>query len=158
MKNTVILFLLVCAASFSYGQTAEVIKFDQLEKLIHQKNDKVTVINFWATWCGPCVKEMPYFEALGEKYKGQLEVSFISVDFMSKEAVVNKFITKKGLKSDVYLLNETDANSWIDRVDPSWSGAIPATLIINSSSKKRKFIEGELTFDELETHLKTFIN
>lgn len=140
------------------AQKVEIIKFDKLNNIIHQKQENLVIINFWATWCGPCIKELPYFESLNSKSGDELDVYLISVDFASKIEKVNNFIKKNGVNSKVYLLDEIDYNSWIDRVDPSWSGAIPATLIINSSSLQRKFIEGELKSGELENYIKEISN
>lgn len=158
MAKLITLFFITCISSACYAQKAEVIKFDKLEKIIHQKTDKLTVINFWATWCGPCIKELPYFESLNKKRNNEVDVFLISVDFASKIDLVDKFIRKKKLESTIYLLDEIDYNSWIDKVDSTWSGAIPATLIINQQTGKRKFIEGELYKGDLERYLKEIIN
>lgn len=158
MRKFIALFLFVCIGQLNYAQTAKIIKFDKLDNLIHQRIGKITVINFWATWCGPCIKELPYFEALTKNFNDEVDVNLISVDFVSKIKQVNNFILKKKLKSSVYLLDEMDYNSWINRVDSSWSGAIPATLIIDNTTFKRKFIEGELKEGELELYIKEFLN
>jgi thiol-disulfide isomerase/thioredoxin len=133
-----------------YAQEATVVKFPALNNLINSKSDKIQVINFWATWCGPCIKELPYFEEVGKQMKDKLEISLVSVDFVEELEKVNKFIVRKELKSTVYLIDDIDYNSWIDKVDTQWSGAIPATLIINPSNGKRTFIEHELKEGELE--------
>ena len=136
---------------------AEVIKFNRLENIITEQNENIQVINFWATWCAPCIKELPYFEALPETINGRsLHVTLINIDFVEKLDKVNSFIERKAMTSDVLLLDNIDYNSWIDRVDKSWSGAIPATLIVDSKTGKRKFIEGELKEDELNNILKEF--
>lgn len=133
----------------AYAQKAEVIQFSQLEQLMNKGGDQVRVINFWATWCGPCIKELPYFESVA-KNNENVEVNLISLDFIESLDKVNAFIEKKNLQSTVLLLDDIDYNSWIDRVDKSWSGAIPATLLINSKTGKRKFVEKELSEGELE--------
>ena len=138
-------------------QTVEVIKFDGLERLINESGEKVKIINFWATWCGPCVKEIPHFEAARKEFSGQISVNLISLDFAEQLAKVNKFVERKALKSNIYLLDEIDYNAWIDKVDESWSGAIPATLIINEKTGDRKFIESELKEEELYTLIKDFL-
>ena len=130
-------------------QQAEVIKFDALKQLMNTNSGKVQVINFWATWCGPCIKELPHFETLNAT-NSAVDVTLISLDFSEKLDRVNNFITKRNLQSKVLLLDEIDYNSWIDRVDPSWTGAIPATLIINHKTGQRKFVERELKEGELE--------
>lgn len=81
----------------------------------------------------------------------------ISLDFPSKyESKLKPFIVDKKLQSKVVALDDADANSWIPKVDESWSGAIPATVIFNKN--KRKFYEKSFTYDELETELKQFLN
>jgi hypothetical protein len=96
------------------------------------------------------VKELPYFEALNAAADQNLEVTLVNLDFADKLDKVNSFLIRKNMKSKVLLLDEIDYNKWIDRVDENWSGAIPATLIINSSTGKRKFVEKELEKDDLD--------
>jgi len=118
-------------------------KFDDLAPLLNIQNDTTYVINFWATWCGPCVKELPYFEAITENYKSQpVKVILVSLD-MEKQisSKLIPFLNKKKIRSEVVLLADGKANKWIDRVDPSWSGAIPITLVV--SGGHRKFYEKE---------------
>ncbi|MEM6523483.1 MAG: TlpA disulfide reductase family protein [Bacteroidota bacterium] len=142
----------------SAQNTAEIIKFRKLDGLIKESGDQVKVINFWATWCGPCIKELPYFEAAKKNYRDQISVHLISLDFADQIAKVNKFVERKGMASEVYLLDEIDYNSWIDKVDQSWSGAIPATLVINEKTGERKFVESEITEEELYGLIESFID
>jgi len=134
-------------------------KFDDFEHLLHQNNDPTYVVNFWATWCGPCVKELPYFEELTQKYKEQkLKVILVSLDF--KKQIEKKFIpflVKNNIQSQVVLLLDGKEVEWIDKVDPTWSGAIPITIVYKG--KNRKFIEDDFhSFEELETFIKTVYN
>ncbi|SMD33797.1 AhpC/TSA family protein [Reichenbachiella faecimaris] len=152
--------IIVCLlASNSQAQSVEVIKYPDLAKLISSQSDKNKVINFWATWCRPCVKELPQFLELYEKYNEEnLELSLISFDFVEDlENKLKPFVTKKNIEAKVYLLDETDYNAFIDKVDPSWSGAIPATLMVSKGNTKRKFIEKEFSEDELEKVYLNFI-
>ncbi|HEY9047820.1 MAG TPA: TlpA disulfide reductase family protein [Ohtaekwangia sp.] len=115
------------------------------------KTNEIQVINFWATWCAPCVKELPLFEQLRtDNKKGDVKITLINLDFADKVNKVNAFLVKKKIQSSVLLLDEIDYNTWIDKVDQSWGGAIPATLIINPQNGKRKFVERELREGELE--------
>ena len=152
MRSFTLIFLLctaLCGSKAIAQQQAKVIKFDALEQLMKTNSGKVQVINFWATWCAPCIKELPHFEALNAAHS-EVNVTLISLDFSNKLDRVNNFIAKKNLQSAVLLLDEIDYNSWIDKVDPSWSGAIPATLFINHKTGQRKFVERELKEGELE--------
>ncbi|WP_435579549.1 TlpA family protein disulfide reductase [Gilvibacter sp.] len=132
-------------------------KFDEFEPLLNQDDGNVYVVNFWATWCKPCIKELPYFETIGEKYAEQnVKVLLVSIDFPKLlEKQVIPFIEKNELKSPVVLLDDTGANEWIPKVDESWSGAIPATVIYKGD--QRKFFEQSFTLEELEKELNTFL-
>lgn len=146
----VLVFLLTTAVL--QAQTVEVIKYPALEKIINEPaGQKVKVINFWATWCRPCIKELPHFEALQKKYPtSELEVYLISFDDVENlESRVEPFVKKRNFESTLKLLDETDYNAFIDKVDPSWSGAIPATLVI--AGNERRFVEGELSEAELNS-------
>ena len=141
------------------AQQLKVIKFSDLQQIMEAQDDKLKVINFWATWCGPCVKELPQFESLQAKYKERgLEMILISFDFVEQIGKANKFAADRNLKSTLYLLDETDYNSFIDKVHPSWSGAIPATLMIDSRNGKKAFFEKEFHEGELEKTYLDFVN
>ncbi len=131
--------------------------FAEFEPLIKKEDGKIYVINFWATWCKPCIKELPAFEAIRENYSSKgVEVILTSLDFSDKlDSQVIPFIEKHNLQSRIVLLDDVDSNTWIPKVDKEWSGAIPATLIYNNN--KRKFYERSFTYDELETELITFL-
>ena len=126
-------------------------------RYLQQKNDTTYIINFWATWCKPCVKELPAFEKINEQYKGQkVKVVLASLDFPDKiEKQVIPFLEKHNLQSEVVLLDDPDANSWIPRVSEDWSGAIPATIIYNQ--QERKFFEGSFTYEELNNELTSIL-
>ena len=113
--------------------------FDAFEPYLHKEEADVYVINFWATWCKPCIKELPYFEALREKYDDKnVHFVLVTLDFSEKlESLVLPFIDKHKLQSEIILLDDVDSNRWIPLVSEKWSGAIPATLIY--SKEKRTF-------------------
>ena len=109
----------------------DVYDFEGLKPFLKTNTDKTYVVNFWATWCAPCIKELPYFEALGSDYSDKnVEVLLVSLDFPKKyDSHVKPFIKKHNLKSRVVALDDNDSNTWIPEIHPDWSGAIPATLI-----------------------------
>ncbi len=145
-----VLALLFMLTSASFAQEAAVVKFDKLQKILDEKSEKIQVINFWATWCAPCVKELPYFEMLNAENRPGIKVTLVTLDFANKLDKVNSFLVRKQMKANVILLDEIDYNSWIDKVEKAWSGAIPATLVINSMTGKRKFVEKELKDGDLD--------
>lgn len=131
--------------------------FEGLEPLLTKSNDSTYVINFWATWCKPCIKEMPYFEKLNTAYAtDKVKVIFVSLDFPDKlEKQVIPFIEKNNIQSEVVLLDDSDANRWIPLVSNDWSGAIPATIIYNKNT--RRFFERSFTFEELEKEVQSIL-
>lgn len=105
--------------------------FDEIEPLFRQQSDTAYVVNFWATWCKPCIEELPYFEELSSSDNNELvKVVLVSLDFPKHlESKLLPFVEEWKLESEVDALLDGDYNSWIDRVSPEWSGAIPATYI-----------------------------
>lgn len=134
-----------------------VVNYDALEPMLNKKNDSIYVVNFWATWCAPCVKELPHFEKLQDNYKAKgVNVLLVSLDFPRQyDKKLKPFIKENDLHSKVVALNDTDQNRWIPAIDDSWSGAIPATLIYDST--KRRFYEQTFTYDSLLKELKQFL-
>lgn len=150
--NKIILFIFILFPLLSYGQQPQAVKFQYIESLLKNNYDTTYVINFWATWCKPCVKELAEFEKLNEISNGKkIKVILVSLDFKRQlsESLI-PFVKERKLKSFVVLLDEPDYNSWINKVDTTWGGAIPATLIINNKRKVHRFFEKELTFNELQ--------
>jgi thiol-disulfide isomerase/thioredoxin len=144
--------LALLPAAVAMAQQVSTIKFDQLQELRQSPHDTLYVVNFWATWCKPCIKEMPYFEAANQQYKGQpVRVILVSMDAVQDmEKRVMPFVQKRNLQSRLYLLDEPDGNTWIDRIEPKWSGAIPATMFFNNKRKQYEFVERELSETELQ--------
>ncbi|ALJ01244.1 hypothetical protein DC20_05650 [Rufibacter tibetensis] len=147
-------YLLPSAATAQTQKVAKV-KLPHLQKYLNSTSDTTYIINFWATWCKPCIEELPSFEAVQKQYAGQpVQVVLVSMDFAKDlEKKVVPFVTRNKLQSTVFLLDEPDQNAWIDLIDPSWSGAIPATLFVNNARKQRLFLEKPLTLAQLQEHL-----
>ena len=133
----------------------DVYDYAGLEPLLNKKDGKVYVVNFWATWCAPCVKELPHFEKLNSEYEN-IEVLLVSLDFPHLyETRLKPFMVEKKLKSEVVALDDADMNTWIPKVSENWSGAIPATIIYKGD--ERKFYEQSFTYEELEIEVVKFL-
>jgi thiol-disulfide isomerase/thioredoxin len=113
--------------------------FNGLEPLLYTKSDKTYLINFWAMWCAPCVEEMPYIQEYARN-NPDVEVIFVSMDFPKDiETKLKPFLEEKNISSKVVLLDDPDANTWINKINPDWSGSIPYTIMFNN--KKRFYYE-----------------
>ncbi len=141
-----------------YQSDLTVLDFNGLKPYLNKNDGKTYVVNFWATWCAPCVKELPHFESLNKNLnKNGVEVLLVSLDFPHQyDSKLKPFIKKNNIKSEVLVLDDPDMNSWIPKVDKNWSGSIPATIIYNG--KDRKFFERSFTYDELKNEVEQFIN
>lgn len=133
------------------AQKIEKIGIPELEKILASPADELHVINFWATWCPPCVTELPYFEKLSQEYKDKgVRFILISLDFPSQiETNLIPFLNKNKITADVRVMTNLDYNSWIEKVDESWQGNIPVTLFFNNSKKIKYFHPSEVTEKEL---------
>lgn len=150
-KLTILIFILFCGVAAA-AQGIPSYKAEDLAKRIKSNNDTFYVVNFWATWCVPCVKELPEFTALQNHYKGKpVKVILVSLDFATAyPKKIQKFINKKKLDLEVVWLNETDANKFIPKIERSWQGSIPATLLKYPKNKYTKFFEGVITEKQLQ--------
>jgi thiol-disulfide isomerase/thioredoxin len=163
MRFRVIIFfflLFYCSFHKSFSQSKiDVIKFEDLQKIMNQPNDTTLIVHFWATWCKPCVEELPLFEKISQDYlQKKVKVLFISMDFPKDVSIkVPSFLKSNNINSNILLLDEPDYNSWIDVIDKDWSGTIPATLILNTNMRKRKFFEGPVKANLFLEDLKTML-
>ena len=160
MKKTIFTFLVVLLiSSVAMAQNVKVIKWPELEAKFSTSSDTTYVINFWATWCKPCIKELPHFDNLEKTFSGsKIKVILVSLDFKRQyDSVLIPYLVKNKVQSEVWLIDEMDYNSWIDKVDNTWSGAIPSTLIYNNSKGTRGFYEREFTAEELNKTVKPFL-
>ena len=156
MRKCLPFFISLFLLSFISDKSVSISKIDPLLQRIENGGDTTFVVNFWATWCGPCVGELHYFTELDSAYHGKnVKVILVSLDF--KREITTKlipFIEKRNIKPEVIFLDELNDNEWIPKVDKDWQGAIPATLIRNPKKNYRKFLPRETTYTELDSLIK----
>ncbi|MGB3590389.1 MAG: TlpA disulfide reductase family protein [Nonlabens sp.] len=154
----IIFFIGCCISCTDHRPTAvaQVIDRTEFKAVLNSQADKVQVINFWATWCAPCVEELPAFEELGKNYQDQVEVILVSLDDIENiDKLVNPFLSKLNIKSQVKLLDDPYAAEWIPLVDSHWDGAIPVTLVKTNNS--RRFYNQTFTYEELEKAINEYL-
>ncbi len=152
MKWLLTLLLMSSSLSGVHAQAPEIVNLESLQRILASQSDTTYVVNFWATWCVPCVKEFPAFQALAEKYRNEkVQIVMVSLDFASeKEKSLVPFLAGHPILARVMLLDEPDYNSWIDKVEKSWGGEIPVTLIINGAKGIRSFYGHDFTIQSLQ--------
>ena len=135
-KTSILLFFIFISCSEKEKTNIEIVNFEDLYSKIDLSSDKTFVLNFWATWCSPCIKELPYFEKVNNDFSDKnVKVLLVSLDFPSQvESKLIPYLIHNKIKSDVILLDDSKINKWVPMVSEKWDGGIPATLIVNSSN------------------------
>ena len=130
MKSATILAFMVLFGITALAQNVPVMDFDRFQPELQRKNDTLYMVNFWATWCMPCVEEMPDILKFSEEMRNRkFKLILVSLDNPDHlELRVKPFIKRFGITDRVILLDDPDANSWIEKVHPDWMGSIPGTL------------------------------
>ena len=155
MRFLIVILLFIGASNVLIGQKLKVLRFDQLEQLIEKPTDSLLIFNFFATWCKPCMQEIPDFLKLQKEVSNKpIQFYFISLD-MEKDSnkIFANFIEKYQTRDFTYLL-KVPKGDWISKIDQNWQGNIPATLVINHKKKMRKFIAKSLDYQSLTKLIK----
>lgn len=153
------LLLFVAVITTTAAQNITEVKMADVVQLINQPNDTTYIVNFWATFCKPCVQEMPGLLKLAEKYKGQkVTLLLVSVDLPSfYPKRIASFVATQKWNASIAWLNETNADYFCPMIDSSWSGAIPATVVVNAKRGYKKFWEGDVSERMLNGELKNIV-
>ena len=113
-------------------------------------NGRPLLINFWATWCGPCREEFPDLVKIGRDYKGKIDLFTVSLDESSEiNGDVPKFLAEMKSESPTYLLKTPDEGAAIELVSKDWHGALPFTILFNAQGETIYSTQGKFKTDVL---------
>lgn len=163
MDKMVSFIILLVGISWYHAQNQDnvlFVKYEELEKKIQAEGDKLLVVNFWSTTCAPCVKELPFFMGVNNKYKNdpKFKMILVSLDRALDKDRVLKFIKNKNLTAEVILLDDIKRmNTWIPRFEKDWDGNIPVTIFYKNGEKIH-FNDGEMNKEELENTITKYLN
>ncbi len=143
--------------AFSQENVPKKINYQELENRIRGQKDTIFIINFWATWCKPCVEEMPLIDNISSTYQGKpVKVLLVSLDFPDQiEGRLKSFVQKKHIINEVLVLDESNPNSWISKVSDDWSGAIPSCWFLYQG--REEFYEGQITPEIIDQRLNSLL-
>ena len=158
MRKNFLLVMSLLISGFIFSQEIKNVKITELEKIIAESKTAL-IVNFWATWCKPCIEEIPYFlEEVKDHRKDSLTILLVSLDF--KEAFpagISTFAAKRKFTAPIVWLDETNADYFAPKIDAKWSGAIPATLFINNKTGYRNFVEEQISHEQLKKEIKAIL-
>ena len=127
------LFLFSFSCSWSPVDLQEATAGDILTAVAKHKGEKAVLVNYWATWCGPCVEEFPMVVELSKEYADEAVVLFVSADWLDEKERALEFLKKHGVKGLSFIKNQKD-NEFIDGIHKDWSGALPFTIVYGKNS------------------------
>ena len=156
MKNKFLVIVFVLAFFSGFAQQVSVYKINDLLKRIYNKSDTIYIVNFWATWCKPCVAELPAFEKINNEYAASTKTKVLLVSLDFKEDLnkrIKPFLKNNHYKTETIILDETNGNEFINKVTPDWTGAIPATIITQKNKSRFEFFEKKVTYEFLKSKL-----
>lgn len=121
-----------------------------LPEVLKAHKGQVLVLNFWATWCGPCREEFPYLVRLDREMREQgVRVVSISMDEVEDAEAAVAFLKAQGAEFDSYLRGFESFPDFVDAVDPDWVGALPTTFVFGRDGRRVHRFLGAVTWDEL---------
>jgi thiol-disulfide isomerase/thioredoxin len=161
MTNNLKLFIIVLLIFFTgtiNAQEVKAVKVTELAKTIKESKTPL-IVNFWATFCVPCIQEIPYFQQLVQQYRSKnVSLIFVSLDLKKAYPIeVNKWAKKLNLVFPVVWLDETNADYFCPKIDTSWTGGMPSSLLVNNATGYHKFYEEQLSREKLEKEIQAML-
>lgn len=155
MKKTIVFIALTFITSVAFTQEIKKVKIEDVVKMIDTSSSPI-IVNFWASWCQPCIHEIPWFEkAVAELKDKNVKILLVSLDFAPdyKNNTLRSFVKKQGYTSQVVWLDETNADKFCPKIDTAWDGSIPVTLMVNNKKHYHQFFEYQLKEERFRLEL-----
>lgn len=153
MKRLILVLILLPGLTRVEAQPVRKVSITELETIIRESKTPL-IVNFWATYCQPCIEEMPYFQRMVAGHRrDSVRLLLVSLDMGDDYAKVRPFIVNRKVTAPVLWLNETNADYFCPKIDSTWSGAIPATIFVNNKTGYRRFYEGQVSEERLKTEI-----
>jgi thiol-disulfide isomerase/thioredoxin len=158
MKKILVLMVVLLVGLVGMGQSIKKMKIGEVDTYI-KKSKHPVVVSFWATWCAPCVEEIPWLQEAVENHKGDsVELILISLDYANLyPKKINEFIKEKKFRATSWWLNETNADLFCPVIDAKWDGSIPVTLLVNNKTGYRKFVNRQMTDRQVEPEIQKML-
>ena len=158
MKKISLILFIALLSSALQAQTIRKIKMNDLLKRIDTTSVPL-VVKFWATWCGPCVRELPWFEknvaAMKEK---KIKLLLVSLDYAGDYPKgIAAFAKRNGIVSEIIWLDETNPDDFCPKLDKRWQGTIPVSLMVNHTKNYRQFYNQQLPEPKLLQELNKLV-
>ena len=144
-----IFFLINCQSQKEVQTNVALIDSAKFQNIISNNNGSVLVVNVWATWCLPCVEEMPDLVEITDFYESEsVKIIGISIDYPEEiQSKILPFIKNNKLNFPIFVNDFKNDEALINFLNEKWSGAIPATFIYDKTGVQKEFLLGKHSFD-----------
>ncbi len=126
--------LLLCTLCSACGSASSLQRIQDPQILSLPAQNQIVLLNFWATWCEPCTKEIPILIRLHTKFP-DLKVIGVSLDAVENAGAVKKFIRKYQIPYHVMLRSGSQFDETMSKFDPKWTGGLPATFLFRNGQR-----------------------
>jgi thiol-disulfide isomerase/thioredoxin len=142
------------------GAPPQVTQIDDAKiKELLKPNGKPLLVNFWATWCGPCREEFPDLVRIDAEYRPRIDFITVSLDFPEElNTSVPQFLTEMNAQMPAYLLTSSDENTLISTISKNWNGALPFTILYNKQGHPAFTRQGKVDHQTLKNEIEKAIS
>lgn len=149
-------------AAPAHGPAAEIVSLADLKASLRGHKGRVVVMHLWATWCMPCLEELPHVAKFAREMRPRgVDVVSFSLDHASDAAAqkVSRLIAQRGEGLlDRRIVRVDDPDAFINAIDPRWEGTIPALFVFDRAGALKASLIGEISRTELDRAVATVLD